>query len=203
RLEPNIGLAVNPWNDRETVVRLGYGLSYDDYPLYGRHFGTQGFNASPVFNSLNDQLWPAFGLSDGMPVDFAPPPQLDPTAANGTDADYVDRTGLLPATQQWYLSVQRELPRSLAVELRYNGWRGTHQFVDGLVRLNAVGVEHLDLRDELDDDAFRNSLRPYPQFRNLELGGVYPGGDVQGHALAVTLDKRLSGGLYGRATYRL
>jgi len=203
RLEPNVGLVVNPWNDRETVVRLGYGLSYDDYPLYGRHFGTQGFNAAPVFNSLNDQLQPAFDLSDGMPVDFLLPPQLEATAANGTDADYVDDSGLLPATQQWYLSLQRELPQALAVELRYSGWRGTHQFVDGLARLNAVGVEHLDLRDELYDDNLRNSLRPYPQYRNLELGGVYPGGDVRGHALAVTLDKRLAGGLYGRATYRL
>lgn len=203
RLEPSIGLALNPWNNRNTVVRLNYSLSYEDYPLYGRHFGTNGFNAAPVFNSPNEQLQPAFLLRAGMPLDFPTPPTLTPTAANGIDADFVDASGVLPANQQWSLSLQRELPRALAIEARYTGWRGTHQFVDGFIRLNAVPVENLKYGDLLYDDAFRNSLRPYPQYRNLDLGGVYPGGDVNGHSLSVTLDQRLTGGLYGRAVYRL
>lgn len=203
RLEPSVGLAINPWNDRGTIVRLNYSLNYGEYPLYGRHFGTNGFNASPVFNSRNDQLEPAFLLRDGMPRNFQPPPLLDAAAANGTEADYVDPSGLLPANQQWSLDIQRELPRSLAVEARYTGWRGTHQFVDSFIRLNAVPVEYLRFRDQLYDDSFRNSLRPFPQYRSLDLGGVFPGGDVEGHALAMTLDQRLTGGLFGRVSYRL
>jgi hypothetical protein len=202
RLEPSIGLAVNPWNDRKTVLRLNYSLSYQDYPLVGRHFGTQGFNSYFVFPSPNDQLEPAVTLQGGLPQNVALPPQLTPDAANGTDADYVDPSGLLPANQQWSLSVQRELPGSLAVEASYRHWRGTHQWVDDLVRLNAVPVSALSYGEQLYDDDFRNSLRPYPQFRNLELGGYYPGGDEQGDSLTVTVDKRLSAGLYGRAVYR-
>ena len=202
-IEPNIGLAINPWNDRKTVLRLNYGLNFDDYPLYGRHFGTQGFNASAVIVSPNEQLQPAFNLSQGVPNNFPIPPYLDPTAANGTDADFVDVSGVLPAMQQWSLSIQRELPRSLAIEARYNGWRGTHQLVDGFIRLNAVPLSNLSFREQLYDDAFRNSLRPYPQYRNLDLGGVYPGGDLEGHSLTVTLDQRLRGGLFGRFSYRL
>lgn len=202
RLEPSLGLAINPWNDRQTVVRLNYSLSYDNYPLYGRHFGTNGFNAAPIFNSPNEQLQPAFLLRDGMPLDFPPPPALTATAANGIDADFVDASGVLPANQQWSLSMQRELPGALAVEARYTGWRGTHQFVDGFIRLNAVPIDNLKYGDQLYDDAFRNSLRPYPQYRSLDLGGVYPGGDVSGHSLNVTLDQRLTGGVYGRAVYR-
>jgi hypothetical protein len=64
RWEPSIGLAINPLNDSRTIVRLNYSLNYDDYPLYGRHFGTNGFNASPLFNSPNEQLEPAFLLRD-------------------------------------------------------------------------------------------------------------------------------------------
>jgi hypothetical protein len=203
RWEPSIGLAINPWNERNTVIRLNYSLSYEEYPLYGRHFGTNGFNAAPVFNSPNEQLQPAFLLRDGMANNFPPPPTLTPTAANGIDADFVDASGVLPTNQQWSLSIQRELPRALAIEARYTGWRGAHQFVDGFIRLNAVPVENLKYGDRLYDDAFRNSLRPYPQYRNLDLGGVYPGGDVSGHSVNVTLDQRLTGGLYGRATYRL
>jgi hypothetical protein len=202
-LEPSVGLAISPWNDRKTVVRVGYSLSYQDYPLYGRNFGTRGFNAQPLFTSPNDLLEPAFVLREGLPQSFTLPPNIDPTAANGLEADYLDRSGLLPANQHWYASIQRELPRSMAVELQYNGWRGTHQFVDGLVALNAVPVDNLQLGDKLYDDAFRNSLRPYPQYRRFDVGGVYPAGDVRGHAFVATFDKRLSGGLYGRATYRL
>lgn len=202
-IEPNIGMAINPWNDRRTVIRLNYGLNIDDYPLYGRHFGTQGFNASPVIVSPNEQLQPAFHLSLGMPVNYPIPPYLDPTAANGTDADFVDVSGILPMMQQWTFSIQRELPRSMSIEARYNGWKGTRQFVDGFIRLNAVPLRYLGYREQLYDDAFRNSLRPYPQFRSLDLGGVYPGGDNAGHALSITLDQRLRGGLFGRFSYRL
>ncbi len=200
RAEPSIGLAMNP--NRKTVVRLNYGLSYQAYSLYGRHFGTQGFNAAALFLSPNDQLEPAFVLRNGVPQNFPLPPNLTPTAANGTDADYVDPSGRLPSTQQWSLSVQRELPKSLLVEVNYVGWRSRHLFVDSLVRLNAVPIENLKYREQLYDQAFRDSLRPYPQYRNLELGGVYPAGQAQGHAMNVTLDKRLSAGLYGRLNYR-
>ncbi len=203
RLEPSLGLSINPWNDRRTVIRVNYSLSYEDYPLYGRHFGTQGFNATPVFVSPNDQLQPAFLLSDGMPLNFPQPPHLDPTAVNGIEPDYIDRSGQLPANQQWSLGIQRELPRSLALDVRYSGWRGTHQFVDNFARLNLVPVENLKYRDQLYEEAFRNSLRPYPQFRSFDMGGLFPGGDVEGHSMTATLDQRLSGGLFGRVTYRL
>lgn len=202
RWEPQIGLALNPWNDRRTVVRLNYGLNYGDYPISGRHFGTQGFNAAPIFTAANDQLEPAFLLRQGMPLNFAQPPYLNPAAANGTAPEYLDPTGLLPANQQWMLSVQRELPRAFSLEARYTGTRGTHQFVDSFIRLNAVPVENLRYREQLYDDAFRNSLRPYPQYRSFDLGGLFPGGNEEGHALTLTLDKRLSAGLYGRASYR-
>lgn len=202
RLEPSLGVAVNPWNDRKTVLRFGYSLSYEDYPLVGRGFATQGFNSSPLFTSPNDQLQPSLVLSNGLPANFPLPPFLDPTAANGTDADYLDRSGLLPATQAWHLNAQRELPGALSIELAYQGFRGTHLFTGGLARLNAVPVEALRFGEQLYDDTFRNSLRPYPQYRNFEFGGVYPGGEAFGHFLTVTIDKRLSHGLSGRAIYR-
>ena len=203
RLEPSFGLTFNPWNDRKTVVRTNYSLTYQEYPLYGRHFGTQGFNAAPIFLSPNEQLQSAFQLRDGMPLTFPLPPYLNPMAADGTEPDFIDPSGTLPADQQWSLSVQRELPRSLLLEARYTGTRGTQQFVDGFIRLNAVPVRNLAFRDQLYNDAFRNSLRPYPQYRSFDLGGVYPGGDSAGHYLTMTLDQRLMGGLFGRASYTL
>lgn len=202
RAEPTVGLSISPFNDRKTVVRMSYGLSYQGIPLYGRHFGTQGFNAAALFISVNDQLEPAFVLQQGVPQNFVFPPYLSPVAANGTDADFIDPSGRLPSTQQWVVGLQRELPRALAVDVTYVGWRSRNLFVDSLMRLNAVPIENLKYRDQLYTQSFRDSLRPYPQFRNLELGGVYPAGTAKGEAMTVTLDKRLSGGLYGRMSYR-
>lgn len=203
RVEPSVSMTVNPWNDRRTVVRTSYSLSYEDYPLYGRHFGTQGFNATPVFVSPNDQLQPAFWLRDGMPTNFPHPPALDPTAVNGIEPDYIDRSGILPTNQQWSFSLQRELPQALTMNMVYSGWRSTHQLVDGFARLNMVPVENLIYRDQLYNEAFRNSLRPYPQYRSFDMGGLYPLGDAKGHSMSATVDKRLSGGLFGRFSYRL
>ncbi len=202
RAEPTVGLSISPFSDRKTVVRLNYGLSYQSVPLYGRHFGTQGFNAAALFISPNDQLESAFTLRNGVPQNFVLPPYLDPTAANGTDADFVDPSGRLPVIHQWVVGMQRELPRSLSLDVTYVGWTGKNLFVDNLARLNAVPIENLKYRDQLYNQAFRDSLRPYPQFRNLELGGVYPAGQAKSNAMTVTLDKRLSAGLYGRMSYR-
>ena len=203
RIEPSVSISVNPRNDRKTVIRASYGLSYEDYPLYGRHFGTQGFNATPVFVSPNDQLQPAFLLRDGMPTNFAHPPFLDPTAVNGIEPDYIDRTGLLPANQQWTFSIQRELPRALTLNVVYSGWRGAHELVDGFGRLNMVPVSNLKYRDQLYDEAFRNSLRPFPQYRSFDMGGLYPVGALKGNSMSATIDQRLTGGLFGRFSYRL
>jgi hypothetical protein len=202
RLEPSFGLAFNPMNDRKTMIRLNYSLNYEEVPLYGRHFGTQGFNASPVFVSPNEQLEAAFQLREGLPNNFQTPPYLDPTAANGLEPDYIDPSGVLPADQYWSVSLQRELPHSLAFEARYAGTKSTHQFVDGAVRLNAAPLDGLVYGEQLYDDQFRNSLRPLPQYRTFDVGGLYPGGDLEGHSLTLTLDQRLAGGLIGRASYR-
>ncbi|HQR35424.1 MAG TPA: hypothetical protein PLK30_21980 [Blastocatellia bacterium] len=203
RIEPSVSVSVNPLNDRKTVMRASYSLSYEDYPLYGRHFGTQGFNATPVFVSANDQLRPAFLLRDGMPTNFAQPPFLDPTAVNGIEPDYIDRTGLLPTNQQWTFSIQRELPRALTLNVLYTGWRGAHELVDGFARLNMVPVSNLKYRDQLYDEAFRNSLRPFPQYRSFDMGGLYPVGALKGNSMSATIDQRLTGGLFGRFSYRL
>ncbi len=138
-----------------------------------------------------------------MPTNFAHPPFLDPTAVNGIEPDYIDRTGLLPANQQWTFSIQRELPRALTLNVVYSGWRGAHELVDGFGRLNMVPISNLKYRDQLYDEAFRNSLRPFPQYRSFDMGGLYPVGALKGNSMSATIDQRLTGGLFGRFSYRL
>ncbi|MFN0123069.1 MAG: hypothetical protein ACKV2V_21425 [Blastocatellia bacterium] len=202
RLEPHFGIAWSPRNDRHTVIRLNYDLTYQNIPLIGRHFGTQGFTAQQLFFSTNEQLQPAFTLRNGVPVNFPAPPYLDPRAADGTEPDFLVESDLLPSTQDWTLTAQRELPGSFSVEARLNYQHGAHLFSSGLARINAVPLRALAHGEKLYDEAFRASLRRFPQYRVFGFGGLNPAGDSRLSSLALSLDKRLSAGVYGRVSYR-
>ena len=82
--------------------------------------------AVPVLN-------PAFYLDNGVPV-FAPPPfisasfdnGLNPTQANGNGSAYrpVD-ANRRPYSQQWNLTIERQLPKQVALSVAYVGNKGT------------------------------------------------------------------------------
>ena len=45
---------------------------------------------------------------------------------------------------------------------------------NGVANLNAIPLSALAYRDQLNDEAFNRSLRPYPQYKSLNVGGLYP-----------------------------
>ena len=201
--EPAVSWALNPWGSRKTVIRGSYALSYSYFPLYPTEFGTLGFNASPLIVSANDQLVPAMTLGLGFPQNFMPPPNLTPTAANDTKADYSEPMGILPYDQNWRLEVERDLPADFVVRVAYSGERVTHQYIGESIELNALSPEVLGLRDKLNDLAVNLSLRPYPQFRGISPGYAYPVGSASIHRGSFRVEKRFSHGLNFTASYLL
>jgi len=61
--------------------------------------------------------------------------------------------------------------------------------------LNALGLDALAYRDALNDEAFNRSLRPYPQYKSLNVGGAYPLGRYRREAVSLSLEKRAAAGL--------
>jgi hypothetical protein len=195
RLEPSASLAWNPFGDSKRTIRLAYSRSYSSIPIYSAQFGTQGFNGYATYYSENVQLNPAMKLSDGVP--FLPSlPDLRPEAANYTVAHYITPGDGVPTTQAASASLESQLPGSMVVTVGASLSGGKNLLVsNNNVNLNAIHPSALVYRDELNNEEFRRTLRPYPQYLGLDVYSSYPDGRYRRAASFVRLEKRTSTGL--------
>jgi outer membrane receptor protein involved in Fe transport len=148
---PRIGVAyeVNP----KTVVRMGYGRSYD-MGVFGSNFGHAVTQNLPVLASQLVQpevtnKFAAFKLDAGPPTftfPAIPSTGVFPVAGpNCFQASYTDANGVfhpsqctqphirptfqrLPALDAWNATVQRQLNSTTSLEVAYIGNKGTHGF---------------------------------------------------------------------------
>ena len=201
-LDPSVGVAWNPRGDAKTVVRASFSRSHGQIPIYNGQWGTQGFNARQTFISPNTQLSPALDLTAGIPPFTTPLPDLSPSAADNTVADFVDLSGREPVYQSASLSVEREIPFSMVVSVGTNYSAGRDILVgDGTANPNAINPSFMSYGDALYNLAFRNTLQPYPQYQGFELYGHYPWGRYQRNSGFVRVEKRASFGLSFTAYY--
>ncbi len=202
RLEPNASLSWSPPGLPKAVLRLAYARSYAAIPIYYGQWGTQGFNGTPTFISPNVQLEPALRLASGLPPVRQQFPDLRPEAVNDTIADLVDPTSRQPVYQSASLSLEREFPGSLVLTAGA-GYSGGRNLLVGTwaANPNAIPLEALRHRDELNDEDFNRSLRPYPQYKGFDVYNAYPRGRYQRDAGYVRLEKRASQGLTLSAYY--
>lgn len=213
---PRLGLAYQV-NGR-TVVRTGYGIYYAlgnaNAGLRDSLNSSAGFIATPVFESLDAGVTPAFGWDAGFPQNFARPPFIDPAAANGSDVRLIGRDdGRAPYFQNWTFTIERELVPRVNVEAAYLGTKGT-RLGNGLVRMNELPPSLLAMGSLLTRAynspeaiaagiappyaGFRGSvaqaLRPFPQYLNL-FNRADPNGNSTYHSLQTQLTVRAAKGL--------
>ncbi|MGH9630982.1 MAG: hypothetical protein ACRD7E_21955, partial [Bryobacteraceae bacterium] len=201
RLEPSLGIAWTPGIDSSMVVRMSYGLSYTTIPAYFGQWGTQGFNAYQTYISPNVQLAPAVVLADGLPS-VGNLPDLRPDAVNDTVADLMDPTARQPVLQNFTASVEREFAGSMVVTAGLKSYGGKNMLVgNSAANPNAIPIDALKYRDRLNDESFRRSLRPYPQYQSFDLNGLYPVARYERNAGFLRVEKRTSGGLGLTANY--
>jgi hypothetical protein len=204
RVDPSLGITWSPGAKSRTVVRASYSRSHSPIPLRFGQWGTQGFNGYQAFISPNVQLNPAIGLSQPVPpLDF-PLPDLRPQAANDTVADLIDLSGQDPTYQSAGLSVERELPGAVVVTVGASHAGGHNLLVgSGTANPNAIPLEALKYRDQLNDELFNRSLRPFPQYKGFELYGLYPYGSYERDSGYLRIEKRVSKGLSLTASYEV
>jgi hypothetical protein len=195
-LDPSVGIAWNPRGNAKTVVRASFSRSHGHIPIYDGQWGTQGFNARQTFISPNTLLSPALDFSAGIPPLATPLPDISLSAAENTVADLVDLSGQEPVYQSASLSVEREIPFSMVVSAGFN-YSGGHDLLvgDGTANPNAINPKYMSYGDALYDEAFRDSLQPFPQYKGFELYGLYPAGRYQRNSGFLRVEKRTSFGL--------
>ncbi|HZO55242.1 MAG TPA: hypothetical protein VFB63_21210 [Bryobacteraceae bacterium] len=202
KAEPSAGLTWNPLGATKTVVRLGYGRSYANIPIYSAQWGTQAFNGSPTWVSVNPQLQPATTLRDGLPPAGRTFPDLRPDSANNTVADLIEPNGIQPTYQSFSLSFERELPGALLFTLGL-GHAGGHNLLLGSSSSNpnAIPLAALDYGVRLNDETFNRSQRPYPQYQRFDVYSSWPEGRYKRDACSLRVEKRASAGLSLAASY--
>jgi hypothetical protein len=211
---PRVGIAyqLTP----KTVVRLGYGRSYD-IGVFGSNFGhtvtqnlpvllKQNVDASSIVPNSTESanLIPIFTLDQGPTLaGTALVPNFPTPDANGlipfsTIANEVSGTHIrpprqvLPTVDAWNATVQRQLTNTMSLEIAYVGSKGTHGFVgDGPnYDLNPVSIVGYNT------SLTQNQRRPLYPLIPYDLGNYY-GNDAGStyNAFEVKVEKRFSGGL--------
>jgi len=128
---PRIGIAyqANP----KTVIRLGYGRSFD-IGVFGSVFGHTATQNLPVL--LTQELNPSsitgsvFSLSKGppSPTFIAVPPSGQFLLPNQISDSVVPTKMRLPTLDAWNVTVQHEITPTLSVQVGYVANKGTHVF---------------------------------------------------------------------------
>jgi hypothetical protein len=177
---PRLGLAIRPFGNTTTVVRLGYGLYSQMWPGLLALEATGG-----PWQSTQD-----FYVEGNQPTIRFPNPFLTTSSFSGLQSIAgVSSNFPNERTQQWNVSVGRQI-WGTAIDVAYVGTRGA----------NIPYNENLNLLRP-STTPFSSARRPYQRFNNAAL--TQTGGSSNYHGFTIQADRRMSKGLWFNANYTL
>ena len=228
---PRLGIAYRV-NDK-TVVRTGYGIFYSQAPYPGWNAGNRqdGFNLNVAFSSSLGGLTPALSLRQGIPQNFTPPPFIDSTYLNGQSGPIYRPfdANRLPYSQQWNLTIERELTNDFYFSAAYVGNKGTRlpsataainaldprllglgaalfdEFQPGQTELNGVPIPYPGWNEQMTGcpPSVAQALVPFPQYCGTLQGTNENAGNSTYHSFQFKAEKRISQGTWFLASYTL
>ena len=220
---PRLGVAYQ--YDQKTVIRAGYGRSFD-IGVFGSIFGHAVTQNLPV---LARQNLTSSGTGSAFILGTAPPtPNFGTTPVDGNiplpdgiSANGRPTTERFPTLDAWNAAIERDLGHQFTLTAAYVGNKGTHTFAGDTpatnpnqVALIGNGLAYNPLlpsgllvnpsapRSDAGDPRRRPLYSRYPG-RNLTQDINYFGNQADTHfnALQVTLDKRFSNGYQFKVNY--
>jgi Carboxypeptidase regulatory-like domain/TonB dependent receptor len=205
--------------DDNTVLRGGYGIFHGpSYRAAGATIGNYGFSATTTYTGSPNGLTPVLTISNPFPNGLNQPLGSSQGLLTGYGTSFespLTGDNRVPYTENWDVDVQRQLPRSLLIDVAYVGSHGVH--------LNGAGENDFNI-DQLTPQALslgtalqqsvpnpfygfittgpyaaatvpRSFLvAPFPQYAAVDAS--FPaGGYTIYHSVQVKVEKRFSQGL--------
>jgi Carboxypeptidase regulatory-like domain len=178
----------------KTVLRVGSGIFYDR------------LQGNPVFDMLVNPpaiATPKFYYGNLAAIPTAASGVFFPGSVNG-----FDKGGHIPTTYNWNLTIQRELPLSILMDVGYVGASSNHilyRINQNAIPLGAAWLpqnqDPLNPNPKFDGTTSNqpNFYRPYQGYANTISYGF--GGNSNYHALQVSANRRFSKSLTGGIAY--
>lgn len=218
-----VGFALVLTNDNKTALRGGYAIYYASTAeqYYDQSTGSSnGFNGYTTnFNSTTPN-GPAFQLSSGFPGPVLPPLGAagGQTAFLGQNVYTINPVQKDPSSQQYTLTLSRELPSQTVFDLTYIGNYGRH-FTLNQYNMDTLDPSYFSLGTPYLNSSVANPyagmvpgslgaatitranlLKPYPYYT-----GVFPNypriGSFDGNYMYLTVQRRVQHGLQVLGAY--
>ncbi|MEW5975639.1 MAG: TonB-dependent receptor [Acidobacteriota bacterium] len=177
---PRFGFAYQPFNSSKTVVRGGVGV----YFTHLTYSTMDPFSGGP-FHS-NEGFYNT--ITAGVPTFQFPHPFTQFGDVGTQNVEGVVVNAQMPYTQQWSLTVERELGSSIVAKIGYRGFQ-TNQLLH-------QGDRNKPFPSTNPDNAYHYN---YPNFFEVLLDEN--GGIQKGHGLDLTLERKFTQGLSFQAGY--
>jgi hypothetical protein len=185
--EPRLGLAYSV--DSKTVVRAGYGISYDFFNRVGS--AIEGINAPEALFGVFTQSMPYGGpapasfltTQNSFSTGIANPANFNPLLSN---VDYIPANSPWPYIQTWFLSVQRQIGWGTMLEVAYNG---NHS-----LNLPIIADYNEATPNAPGGTLIYQQRAPVPTFGPITW--VDPAGNDHYNGLSARVEHRFAGGLY-------
>jgi hypothetical protein len=180
---PRFGFAYRPFNDSKTVIRGGYGIFYNIIPVY---IGIRQISLTNTPFQLSENFesgatTPTLTLANPFPGGGVISPNPNITAVN--------RKVTNTYSQQWNLTVEREIVTNLGLRVSYIGNKGT--------RVPWYTYErNLPITQTLGAIQPRRPFQPWASISTLDTNG-----SSTTHQLQVEVIRRFGNGLYFQSNY--
>ncbi len=184
---PSVGMA---YRVREnTVIRAGYGMTWDPMPFSRPLRGWYPLTVSSTFASDNSYV-ANYSLDGGIPA-FTGPDESLGAVPLPTTADMRSPWGKINRgyIQSWNFTIQQKLPANLLGSIAYVGTKSTNLLADRNINAAAPGTNTLDT--------------PFGQLFNRRIATNMWDGWLSSnyHSLQATLDRSFSNGLFLKGAY--